>query len=292
MAVVGDFDRDGDLDILGTEGVGAEPNATLVWARNDGTGSFELAHNIAAASGDFLQGVAASRLPSDGLQIALSWHAPGNGIQLLTVPDDPSSGVWPIERISGVSQDEALSVGDIDGDGAPDLLLGTKWLRHDPAAGAWREQTLGVESLPDRNRLADIDGDGRLDAVVGFEAISKPGEVVWYQRPEVATDLWHKHVIGTVIGPMSLDVGDLDNDGDLDVVVGEHNLEAPSRAKLYVFENRDGRGEHWIGHVVAQGDEHHDGAILADIDGDQDLDILSIGWSHNRVLLFENGFHE
>lgn len=36
------------------------------------------------------------------------------------------------------------------------------------------------------------------------------------------------------------------------------------------------------------GDEHHDGAVLADIDDDGDLDILSIGWSHARVLLYEN----
>jgi len=35
--------------------------------------------------------------------------------------------------------------------------------------------------------------------------------------------------------------------------------------------------------------EHHDGAVLADIDDDGDLDILSIGWSHGRVLLYENG---
>lgn len=36
------------------------------------------------------------------------------------------------------------------------------------------------------------------------------------------------------------------------------------------------------------GDEHHDGAIVTDIDDDGDLDIISIGWSHGRVLLYEN----
>jgi hypothetical protein len=40
--------------------------------------------------------------------------------------------------------------------------------------------------------------------------------------------------------------------------------------------------------VVYTGDEHHDGAQVADIDGDGDLDIISIGWSHDRVLLYEN----
>jgi hypothetical protein len=71
-------------------------------------------------------------------------------------------------------------------------------------------------------------------------------------------------------------------------VVGEHNLVDPERAKLYVLENADGRGLRWLSHPVGIGDEHHDGALLADIDDDGDLDILSIGWSHDRVLLYEN----
>ncbi len=39
---------------------------------------------------------------------------------------------------------------------------------------------------------------------------------------------------------------------------------------------------------VNTGDEHHDGAIAADIDGDGDVDIISIGWEHGKVLLYEN----
>ncbi len=91
-----------------------------------------------------------------------------------------------------------------------------------------------------------------------------------------------------VVGPMSLDVADMDRDGDFDVIVGEHNMADPSSAKLYVFENTDGEGNSWAEHVVYTGDEHHDGGQVVDIDGDGDLDIISIGWGHNRVLLYEN----
>ena len=38
MAIVYDFDKDGDPDILGTEGVGAAKNTNFVLARNDGKG--------------------------------------------------------------------------------------------------------------------------------------------------------------------------------------------------------------------------------------------------------------
>jgi hypothetical protein len=111
---------------------------------------------------------------------------------------------------------------------------------------------------------------------------------VWYAQPPVATDLWTEHHIADVIGPMSLDVVDMDTDGDFDVVVGEHNLKEPAGARLLVFENKDGKGSSWVPHLVHTGDEHHDGALAADIDGDGDLDIVSIGWEHGKVLLYEN----
>ena len=94
--------------------------------------------------------------------------------------------------------------------------------------------------------------------------------------------------MGTVVGPMSLDVADFDGDGDLDVVVGEHNLADPASARLLLFLNDDGRGGRWTTKVLATGDEHHDGALAVDIDGDGDIDVVSIGWGHPRVTWYEN----
>ena len=289
MAAVHDFDGDGDLDILGTQGVGANSDARFVWARNDGSGVFSILSNITSGDGDFLQGVAVDRFTNGGpFQVALSWHVAGQGIQMLTVPADPVGQTWPWRRISTTSQDEQLSAGDVDRDGDRDLVMGTKWLRDDGAA--WTPFTLNsTAGDPDRNRLADINGDGRLDVVVGFEAISIPGKLAWYETPANATTIWPEHIIATnVVGPMSLDVADMDSDGDLDVVVGEHNLASPSSARLWIFENVDGLGLNWTSHLVYTGDEHHDGAQVVDIDGDGDLDIISIGWGHSNVLLYEN----
>ncbi|MCZ6788601.1 MAG: chitobiase/beta-hexosaminidase C-terminal domain-containing protein, partial [Chloroflexi bacterium] len=285
---LGDFDGDGDLDILGTEGEGSNFNHSFVWARNNGSGVFTILNNVQDGDGDFLQGVAVDRFQTGGpLEVALSWHVAGEGIQMLTVPSNPSTETWTWRRISSSSQDEQISSGDIDRDGDGDLLLGTKWLQND--GSSWTTFTLnGTSGKPDRDRLADMNGDGRLDAVVGFEAISATGKVAWYEQPASATGTWTEHVIGNVIGPMSLDVADIDRDGDLDVVVGEHNLGNPSAAKLYVFENADGEGTSWNSFVVYTGDEHHDGTQLVDIDNDGDLDIISIGWGHGQVLLYEN----
>ena len=287
MAAIVDVDGDKRPDVLATTGKGASGSADFVLAHNSGTGSFRIL-NIARGSGDFLQGVAKGQFTSPGrTQVALSWHAANRGIQMLTSPARPTEQPWQWDLLSEFSQDEALSAGDIDNDGDQDLLLGTVWLRND--GKTWSKHRLrSSPDAPDRNALADINGDGQLDAVVGYEAISKPGKLAWYNHTGDPTAEWTEHLIATVVGPMSLGVGDMDQDGDQDVVVGEHNLEKPSQARMLVFENADGSGKKWIEHVVYTGDEHHDGAHLADMDRDGDLDIISIGWGHDKVLLYEN----
>jgi hypothetical protein len=306
-AVVRDFDKDGTPDVLASEWkddhglrfherllkklrLRSYPETRkggFVWARNDGKGGFEVLSNVETGVGDFLQG-AAVLADESGSEIILSWHETGGGIQALRMPDDPVHETWAWRRISDISQDEQLSVGDLDGDGDEDIILGTRWLRND-GNGEWTSFVLHLsEENPDRNRVADINGDGKPDVVIGHEAISLPGRVAWYEQGPDPTSAWAEHLVGYVIGPMSLDVGDLDEDGDLDIIVGEHNLRNPGSSRLLIFENVDGRGCDWKEHVLYIGDEHHNGAQLADMDGDGDLDIISIGWGHGRVLLYEN----
>lgn len=289
-AAVSDFDGDGDLDVLGRTGEASKADPNFVWAQNDGAGAFTIHRNIPRAEGDFLQGVAVGlfselhRRPS----VALSWHRADQGIQMLEVPPNPVLDDWLWSRISPYSQDEQISIGDLDRDGDPDLYLGTWWLRNDNG-GHWTSiQANPAEGLPDRNRLADINGDGKLDAVVGYESSRAPGKLAWYQVPARTEEEWTEHEIAQVIGPMSMDVGDVDQDGDFDVVLGQHNLIDPTQSKLLIYENADGAGGSWTVHDASAGDEHHDGSQLVDLDGDGDLDIISLGWTHPRVVIYEN----
>ncbi len=306
IAHISDYDNDGDIDVLASrwENVSSHPNLLtriknrlnikkhnyhangeeFVWGQNDGSGNFKIFNNIDRANGDLLQGSTLLSL-NHSSNIALSWHKADQGIQLFTIPSQPTEQQWVWQTISPASQDEQLTSGDIDNDGDADLLLGTQWLEN--TQGVWALHTLhNTNKKPDRSLLKDMNKDGLLDAVIGYEAISKSGLVAWYKQNKGA--LWEEHIVGSVTGPMSLSIADMDNDDDIDIIIGEHSLKAPEKARLMWFENTNGLATSWESHLIFQGDEHHNGAITIDIDNDGDNDVISIGWTHGRVLLYEN----
>ncbi|MBD3378664.1 hypothetical protein GF406_26790 [candidate division KSB1 bacterium] len=291
MNEVFDFDRDGDPDVIGTKGVGAETNRQFVWAENDGKGKFTIHSNIdSCESGDFLQGSAMIRL-ADGYGIALGWHKGGKGTYIIRVPDNPKTEQWKIDLVTETSMKEDISAGDIDRDGDLDMLLGTIWLEN--RDGQWITHVLGETAdldsdlEPDRNDLADIDGDGRLDAVVSPELGT---HLLWYRAPEDPTQPWIRHSVGTIEGQgFSMDTRDFDRDGDPDIVIGEHRGETHNR--VVIFQNFD-RGRTWSKVVIDKDAkdviDHHDGTVAVDLDRDGDLDLISVGWYNPKVWVFEN----
>jgi hypothetical protein len=291
MAVVYDFDSDGDPDVLGTEGVGAAKNTDFVWAENNGKGKFKIHKNINyTGGGDFLQGCVAARL-GDTIRVALSWHRDGGGINTLNVPVKPAADMWTTKLISKTvsspPQGEDLDFGDIDRDGDLDLLLGDLWLRND--GDSWPTFRMGriTKGEPDRVDLADVNGNGRLDAIVSLE---KGTDVWWFEAPADPTETWKQHKLGVIAGQgFSMDTADFDRDGDPDVVIGEHRGKTENR--VVIFENRD-HGTNWRPHVIDKGSkneiDHHDGTQAVDLDNDGDLDIISIGWYNPKVWVYEN----
>lgn len=101
-------------------------------------------------------------------------------------------------------------------------------------------------------------------------------------------DRWERRIVDEKKPWRAVFIKAADVDGDLDAVVGEHNLNNVAASQLHIFENTDGKGGAWTRHAISKGDEHHDSAQLTDIDSDGDLDIISIGWGHPRVVRYVN----
>lgn len=288
MAAVYDFDRDGDLDILGTDGT-ANSN-DFYWAKNDGSGSFEIRDVNDPPAGDFLQGSRVGQVQVGGnVEVVLSWHQEfGTGTSWFRVPENPDDSDWNWESISNTTNEEQIALGDFDGDDDLDIHLGTHWLRNE--GGSTFTTMAGVsmgdaEAVPDRVEAADVDCDGDLDVVIGAEHANR---LIWAENPGGdASGVWTEHVVSTDYLYMSVDVGDIDRDGDVDIVAGEHMGDG----RVHVFENTN-CGSTWTSHTVDPGDssqiDHHCGTRLVDLDQDGDLDIVSIGWTLRSLVIYEN----
>jgi len=214
----------------------------------------------------------------------------GNGIYYFRIPGSPSAGSWPVVHVNSNPTDEGIGFADIDGDGDVDLACGTgdtkrvEWYENPgDGSGSWAAYHIGdmTESVwTDRFEITDLNGDDKPD-IVGTEenGADSGADSYWWEQPaDPKSSGWTRHLIVSQATTNSMDIEDMDQDGDTDVILAEHR----GTEKLAIWSN-DGTGV-LTEYVIDTGKESHLGAQCADLDNDGDTDIVSIAWDNYACL--------
>jgi hypothetical protein len=207
-----------------------------------------------------------------------------NGLYWYKIPSDPTQA-WTKTRIGDAVHSGMwpAGIGDIDGDGDLDVFTrawhensdgkGGTWITHDNV-GFGRRGNFGYSQ---QSALVDMDQDGDLDIVHAESDYFDNAQVQWSENVDGKGGSWAAHPLpmnGDTAGDFhSMAAHDFDRDGDIDVFAAESEWNA-DRARWFIWENIDGRGETFERRTILEGLGAHN-AIVGDMDGDGDLDIVN-----------------
>ena len=224
------------------------------------------------------------------------------GLFWYRVPDAPAQDQnWPRTTITTSVLDAnddihagffPQGIGDLDGDGDPDIVLADRWLENQQNGRRWTRHLLPVGArgpwgLSARTWVRDLDGDGDAD-IVSLEADGTGSGGAWLENDGGDPPSFSVHELptthrGTRGSFHSLAVGDFDGDGDADIFTVEQEdtsifpKGAPPR--WFIWENDGGTPPTFTERVIFDGRLGGHDALAADVDGDGDLDILSKVWN-------------
>jgi hypothetical protein len=186
---------------------------------------------------------------------------------------------------------KSIHAADVDGDGDLDIL-GAAHYDHSTAV-IWCENLDGSGSTWDVHTVApnffggysvcsaDIDGDDDADVAAAAYFL---GDIAWFENMDGVGGAWLQRTLDAEFTWASyVHVADVDSDDDYDVLGTSKYLD-----DVVWWENLDGEGTSWSRHVV---DGDFDGAVCvyaADVDSDDDLDVLGAADGADDITWWEN----
>lgn len=218
-------------------------------------------------------------------------------------PQDATGFRW--HAMSGAGWIMSLITSDMDGDGDLDVLVsdrrgklrGCRWLEN-PGPGPdlqklWKSHFIGPANREVMfAKLADLDQDGHVDVVCA----AKPRDVLWYRRLDATGKSWERRTIAYPQGTgtaKAVAIGDLDDDGRLDIVVSCEAAKPPLSGVMWMSNSQSTDERQWNAHDISgPAGIKYDRIELIDLDGDKDLDVLTCEERHQGkglgVIWYEN----
>jgi hypothetical protein len=330
-ASAADLDGDGDLDVVLSNL--RHETETIYWAGptlwiNQGEGKFTARRvdfgGPYTAAGDVDGDGDADILQLEYAQLALYLNqggVQGGQVGELRIWHTVKSGLTASPGSHG-----SVGLGDLNSDGRLDAFVSGccgvlqkdehgkvtyapstswVWINTPDDQGRPVGQTAGLEALGDlpmRAALGDLDGDGDLDVFAAIQPPKAGGEYVPADRVLLNdgsgnfTDSGQRLEAGDAAitaGSTAAALGDLDDDGDLDALVGRTN-------GARVWTNQGGAQGGQAGAFAGSGQPMPGGraeaVFLTDLDGDGDLDAVlaekaqaSIWWNDGQAAFSDSG---
>lgn len=212
---------------------------------------------------------------------------------------------WFGTASNGLFGNSVAAVGDVNGDGIPDLVVGAPWEAvTGPKSGVTRVLS-GANGSVLRTFLGDSSGDEHGIAVAGLGDIDLDGfpDVLAGAHLDDATAIdsgtayVYSGASGTVLhaksgthfddslGAAVAGGSDFDHDGHLDFIVASHhyNQVAQHAGAVFVFSGQNGAQlRAWYGSVYHE-DFGHSVAVVGDVDHDGTDDVLVGAHGHSLV---------
>jgi hypothetical protein len=291
LVCIGDIDGDGKPDLAVANG---SSNSISVFRNTSVAGIVSFAAKVDFATGAVPQSASIADIDGDGKPDLVVNNVNSNSVSVLRNTSTPGiiSFAAKADFATGTGPSHPVSIGDLDGDGKPDLAVANynsntvSVFRNTSISGFVSFATkvdFGTGSQPLSATFGDIDGDGKSDLVVAnhgsntvslFRNTSVAGTISFAARADFTT--------GT--NPYSVSIGDIDGDGKPDLAVANK-----SSTTVSVFRNTSTSGAASFATKVDFATDLFPLSVsITDIDGDGKPDLAVANYNSTTVSVFSN----
>jgi hypothetical protein len=279
---LGDLDGDGDLDLVAGGNIDIQFNRFYL---NNGTSDPFAGVTGANVSSDQLitTSVALGDVDGDGdVDVVFGNVAQTNRLYLNNGTSNPFDGVVGSDITTDSQLTNSVALGDMDGDGDSDLVAGNNGVSRlylnngtsAPFEGITGSDLPGEEQVTLAVALGDMDNDGDLDVILGSGNPAQRNRLYLNNGTSAPFEgVMGMDISDDIFQTTSLALGDVNGDGDLDLVAGNgHGLGEPNR--LYLNNGSSHPFENVSGQNISEATEKTRALVLGDVDSDGDLDLI------------------